>query len=89
LSLKLLTLVVVFSLMLILFLSRIVTLSFWLELALGVVTPQGFGILIDFIFHLPTPAPPLLHMLLLLPLPPHFKYGIIDLVIFVVLSYHP
>jgi hypothetical protein len=74
---------------LILFLSRIVAPSFWLELALGAVTPQGFGILIGFVFHLPTPAPPLLHMLLLLPLPLHFSNGIIDLVIFVVLAYRP
>jgi hypothetical protein len=73
--------------MLILFLSRIVTSSFWLELALGAVTPQGFGILIGCIFPLPTPAPPLLHMLLLLPL--LFSNGIIDLVIFVVLAYRP
>jgi hypothetical protein len=83
------TLVVMFSLMLILFLSRIETPSFWLELALGAVTLQGFGILIGFVFHLPTPASPLLHMLLLLPLPPHFSNGIIDLVIFVGLAYRP
>jgi hypothetical protein len=69
--------------MLILFLSRIVTPSFWLELALGTVTPQGFGILIGFVFHLPTPASPLVHMLLLLLLPLPFSNGIIDLVIFV------
>jgi hypothetical protein len=75
--------------MLILFLSRIVTPSFWLELALGAVTPQGFGILISFVFPLPTPAPPLLHMLLLLPLPLHFSNGIIDLVISMVLAYPP
>jgi hypothetical protein len=75
--------------MLILFLSRIVTPSFWLELALGAMTPQGFGILIGFAFPLPTPAQPLLHMLLLLPLPLHFSNGIIVLVIFVVLTYHP
>jgi hypothetical protein len=75
--------------MLILFLSRIITPSFWLELALGDVTPQGFGILIGFVFPLPTPAPPLLHMLLLLPLPLHFSNGIIDLVISVVLAYRP
>jgi hypothetical protein len=60
-----------------------------LELALGAVTPRGFGILIGFNFHLPTPAPPLLHMLLLLLLLPHFINGIIDLVIFVVLAYRP
>jgi hypothetical protein len=75
--------------MLILFMSRIVTPSFWLELALGVVTPQGFGILIGFVFPPSTLAPPLLHMLLLLPLPLHFSNGIIDLIIFVVLAYHP
>jgi hypothetical protein len=84
-SLKLLTLVVVFSLMLSLFLSRIVTPSFWLELALGAVTPQGFGILIGSGFHLPTPASPLIHMLLLLLLPLHFSNDIINLVIFVAL----
>jgi hypothetical protein len=87
LSLKLLTLVVVFSLMLILFLSRIVIPSFWLELALGAVTPQGFGILIGFVFRLPTPTPPLVHILLLLLLPLHFSNGIIDSVIFVALVY--
>jgi hypothetical protein len=75
--------------MLILFLSKIVTPSVWLELALGVVNPQGFGILIGFVFHLSTPAPPLLHMLFLLLLPLHFSNGIIDLVIFVVLAYRP
>jgi hypothetical protein len=84
--LKLLTLVVVFSLMLILFLSRIVTPSFWLELALGAVTLQGFGILIGFVFPLPTLASPLVHMLLLLLLPLHFSNGIIALVIFVALA---
>jgi hypothetical protein len=73
--------------MLILFLSRIVTASYWLELALGAVTPQGFGILIGFVFHLPTPAPTLFHMLLLLPIPLHFSNGIIDLVIFVTLAF--
>jgi hypothetical protein len=60
-----------------------------LELALGTVTPQGFGILIGFVFPLSTPAPPLLYMLLLLPLPLHFSNGIIDLVIFVDLAYRP
>jgi hypothetical protein len=84
--LKLLTLVVVSFFMLILCLSRIITPNFWLELALGAVTPQGFQILIGFVFHLPTPAPPLVHMLLLLPLPLHFSNGIIDLVIFVALA---
>jgi hypothetical protein len=73
--------------MLILFLFRIVTPSFWLELALGAVTPQGFGILIGFVFHLPTPAPPVVLMLLLLPLTLHFSNGIIDLVIFAALAY--
>jgi hypothetical protein len=58
-----------------------------LELALGAVTPQGFGILIGFVFRLPTPTPPLVHMLLLLPFPLHFSNGIIDLVIFVALNY--
>jgi hypothetical protein len=72
---------------LILFLFGIVTPSFWLELALGAVTPQGFGILICFVFHLPTPSPPLVHMLLLLPLPLQFSNGIINLVIFVALAY--
>jgi hypothetical protein len=72
--------------MLILFLSRIITPSFWLELALGVVTPQGLEILIGFVFHLPTPASPLVHMLLLLLLPLHFSNGIIDFVIFVALT---
>jgi xanthosine utilization system XapX-like protein len=57
-----------------------------LELALGAVTPQGCGILIGFVFHLPTPSPPVVHMLWLLPL--HFSNGIIDLVIFVALTYH-
>jgi hypothetical protein len=66
-----------------------VTPSLWLELALGAVTPRDFGILIGFVFHRPTLAPPLLPMLLLLPLPPHFSNGIIDLVIFVVLTYRP
>jgi hypothetical protein len=50
--------------MLIMFLSRIITPSFWLELALDAVTPQGFGILIGFVFHLPTLASPLVHMLI-------------------------
>jgi hypothetical protein len=59
-----------------------------LELALGAVTPQGFGILIGFVFHLPTPSPLVVHMLLLLPLPLHFSNGIIDLVIFVALTFH-
>jgi hypothetical protein len=74
--------------MLILFLSRIITLSFWLELALGAMTPQGFGISIGFDFHLQTPASPLIHMLLLLLLPLHFGNDIIDLVIFVALASH-
>jgi hypothetical protein len=43
--------------------------------------------LIGFVFHLPTPAPPFIHMLLLLLLPLHFSNGIIDLVIFVALAY--
>jgi hypothetical protein len=73
--------------MLILFLFRIVTPSFWLELALGAVTPQGFGILIGFVFLLSTQAPPVVHMLLLLLLPLHFSNGIIDLVISVALAY--
>jgi hypothetical protein len=59
-----------------------------LELALGAVTPQGFG-LIGFVFCLLTPTPPLAHMLLLLPLPLHFSNnGITNLVIFVALAYH-
>jgi hypothetical protein len=41
--------------------------------------------LIGFVFHLPTPASPLVHLLLLLLLPLHFSNGIIDLVIFVTL----
>jgi hypothetical protein len=57
-----------------------------LELALGAVTPQGFGILIGFVFLLPTPTSPLVHMLLLILLPLHFSNGIIDLVIFVALA---
>jgi hypothetical protein len=44
--------------------------------------------LIGFIFCLPTPTPPLVHMLLLLPLLLHFSNGITDLVIFVALAYH-
>jgi hypothetical protein len=69
------------------FLFRIVTPNFWLELPHGVVTPQGFGILIGFVFHLPTPSQPVIHMLLLLPLPLLFSNVIIDLVIFVALAF--
>jgi hypothetical protein len=75
------------SLMLILVLSWIAAPRFWLGLALGVMTPRAFRTSTGFFFHLPTPTPPLVHMLLLPLRPLCFSNGIIDLVIYVVLAY--
>ncbi|KAK1685428.1 hypothetical protein QYE76_046276 [Lolium multiflorum] len=69
------------------FTQWMLTLRHWLGLALGAVIPRDFGSLTGFMFLL-LPLHRLIHVCLLLPLPPPFTSGIIVLVTFVVLACH-